>query len=51
MEEFSRRRMQDIILSLELWANEKFENSWRGTLLLNIASMLECFLRALDEQN
>jgi hypothetical protein len=49
MEDFSRRKMQDMLLCLQLWANDKFENSWRGTMLLAIASMLECFLIGLDD--
>lgn len=49
MKEFSRRRMQDIILSLQVWANGNFENSWRGTILLSVASILESFLIGLHE--
>lgn len=51
MKDFSGRNMQDIILCLQTWANEiRFENSWRATMLLSVAAILESFLIAVVDE-
>ncbi len=49
MKPFSGIEMQNIIVNLQIWANENFENSWRGTILTSVAEILEAFLIGLEE--
>ena len=44
-----RREVQDIILKLQLLAENEFEQNWRGTILRSVASILEAFLEGLDD--